>query len=119
MSPILWMLLGAGALSVLGLAGLAVAEREFRTALGQVLVSLAVGPAILVAFLVRSRAPRTIRLSPEALERFSRQQGRTGQRAWAFAYRSRGVILVRRREGTDWLNDVPNRVARTAREAGR
>lgn len=120
MNPSLWMLTGAGALMVIGVVVAAVVDSEFGAALCQVLATLIIGPALAIVYLVRSHGARTIRLSPETLQRFAKQQGSTvGQSAWAFAYRGRGVILVRRREGTDWLNDVPNRTARVEREARR
>jgi hypothetical protein len=56
-----------------------------------------------------------MRLSPRALELFARQLS-GGKSAWLLGYRSRGVIVVRRRHGQGWLNDVPNRAARARRD---
>jgi uncharacterized membrane protein YfcA len=116
---VMWMLVGAGALMLLGILVATVIERDFREALGQVLFTLVLAPALLVVFLIRARAPRAIKLSPRALERFAQQRGRNMKSAWALTYRGRGIILVRRSEGDDWLNDMPNRTARVSREAGR
>jgi hypothetical protein len=111
-----WALVGAGATAVAGLVFFTIAEREFRQALVQVLGALALGPAMLIGFLVRSHGPRLMRLSPGALERFSRQTTGTGQSAWALTYRGHGVIVVRRTRRDGWVGDVPNRMNR-ARDA--
>lgn len=59
-----------------------------------------------------------MRLSPEALALFARQVGPGVDpvSAWLLGYRGRGIILVRRRGGGGWLNDVPNRANRARRD---
>lgn len=116
MSPIGWMAIGAAGLSFLGVLVMAAIEREFRQALGQVAAAFVVGPALLIAWAVRGGIPRAMRLSPRALELFARQQSGGGKSAWLLGYRSRGVIVVRRRHGQGWLNDVPNRASRARRD---
>lgn len=108
-----WALVGAGAVSLVGLICFLAAEREFREAAAQVFGALVAGPALLIAIYVRTRGPRLMRLSPGGLERFSRQLGPGMKPAWALTYRGKGVILVRRAEGHDWINDVPNRMNRS------
>lgn len=116
MNPILWMLTGIGVTGTISVAFFAVTERDFREAIGQVLAALLLGPALLVGFLVRGGLPRAVRLSPEALALFAKQETRGQQSAWLLGYRGRGVIVVRRRSGSDWLNDVPNRATRASHD---
>lgn len=117
---LLWM---AAGIVVSGLAGVIVAmivEPEFRQAVGQVALAMLGAPVLLFAMWVRTRAPRTVRLSPGALERFARMRSSDATAGFLFGYRGRGVILVRkagRRES--WLNDVPNTAHRVAGDARR
>lgn len=116
MNPVLWMLTGIGITGTLSVAFFIVTEREFRQAVGQVLAAFFVAPAMLGGYLVRFGLPRAVKLSPEALALFARQKTSGQQSAWLLGYRGRGVIVVRRRSGSDWLNDVPNRATRASHD---
>lgn len=126
MTPVLWMATGAGAVMLLGLVVMCAMERELREALGQCLLALFVAPILLFRGVFR-RLPRAIPLSAAALERFASQQSgtygrgstRASRSAWLLGYAGHGVIVVRRRRGRDWLNDVPNRAARCREDARR
>ena len=126
MNVLAWIGLAALAWLVIGVVVFCIREREARDAVGQFLLALVVGPALLtVGVFLRHHAPRAMRLSSSALERFAQQRigrierGRPMPQAWALTYRGRGLIVVRRAEGTDWLNDVPNLMSRCRREANR
>ena len=116
MTPILWALVGAGTLSVTGVAVMAAVEREFREAVGQTLLGLVAIPAVLVAHATRwGWVPRVMPLSNRAVELIARQVSPGRQKAWAFTYLDRGVIVVRRSAGSQPLADRAQDARRTTR----
>lgn len=102
MTPLLWVLTGAGALLVLaGLVGCAI-DREIRrdiaaAALGVAVLPVMV-PAVLFIRLVRRGDVDGRRLSNRALARFADQRQREDveRHAWMFSLAGRGLIVVRK-----------------------
>lgn len=118
MNLLAWVGLAAAAWIAIGVLVFCIREREARQAIGEFLLALVVGPALVtVGVFLRHRAPRAMPLSPTALERFAKQLGPGSRSAWLLGYRGRGLIIVRRTDGVDWLNDLPNRASRVRREA--
>lgn len=106
-------LLGVGTVMVLGLIAALVADRQFRKAALEILAALVVIPVLLPLAVIR-RGPRCKRMSPAALERFSRQVDSEMRPAWLLSYGGRGVIFVRRRISGGYLGNVSNRAAAAA-----
>lgn len=115
-----WVLGTVGIWAVVGVTVVCIREEQARQDLAEFALALVLGAGLPLLLLVRNHGPRAGRVSPEALALFARQQGPDGLHAFAFTRRGKGVILVRRVEGSDRVNDVSHRLARVKRDvAGR
>lgn len=119
---LVWIGLVAAGWIVIGVVVFVIREREARDALVQFLAAVVLGPALItVGVFLKHRAPRAMPLSAEALERFARQQtshiglSKRERSAWLLSYRGHGLILVRRRSGSDSINNVGIRANRCRR----
>jgi hypothetical protein len=92
-----WFLAGMVTLSVISVTAMAIVDREFRNALGQVAAVAVVGPAALVMTLTK-RGPRAARISPQALGRFWNREAADMHPTWLLSYAGRGVLFLRRRD---------------------
>lgn len=112
----LMLLAGALLACLASVVAMTIVDGEFRTAIAQVALAFALGPAALIIVWARS-GPRMQKISPKALEGFCRQVGPGMAPAWLLSYRGRGILFVRRREDSGWRNNVPNRATDAERHA--